>query len=190
MQYPIIDNFINAYANNNWSGLNSIITLTNSIEQGSISSTGQDTSAGTRCRSGFIQVKSGIQYYIEVNPNIRIYEIHEYRTDDSDTFIQYTTINDSSTTFTPSSTTGYIKILFRYGNNAAITPSDFSVCFIRINNNDTIKMEITSILKLPLPHYFPHPVIDALQQAAAGTQTSDDTEILRHYLTPLGIGGI
>ena len=45
-------------------------------------------------------------------------------------------------------------------------------------------------LKLPLPHYFPHPVIDALQRAAAGTQTADDTEILRHYLTPLGIGGI
>ena len=49
---------------------------------------------------------------------------------------------------------------------------------------------IFSRMKLPLPHYFPHPVIDALQRAAAGTQTADDTEILQHYLTPLGIGGI
>ena len=49
---------------------------------------------------------------------------------------------------------------------------------------------ISHRLKLPLPHYFPHPVIDALQRAAAGTQTADDTEILRNYLTPLGIGGI
>lgn len=53
-----------------------------------------------------------------------------------------------------------------------------------------IKDDIAHRLKLPLPHYFPHPVIDALQRAAAGTQTADDTEILQHYLTPLGIGGI
>ena len=53
-----------------------------------------------------------------------------------------------------------------------------------------IKDDIAHRLKLPLPHYFPHPVIDALQRASAGTQTADDTEILRHYLTPLGIGGI
>ena len=52
------------------------------------------------------------------------------------------------------------------------------------------KDDIAHRLKLPLPHYFPHPVIDALQRAAAGNQTADDTEILRHYLTPLGIGGI
>ena len=52
------------------------------------------------------------------------------------------------------------------------------------------KNDFPNRLKLPLPHYFPHPVIDALQRAAAGTQTTDDTEILRHYLTPLGIGGI
>ena len=53
-----------------------------------------------------------------------------------------------------------------------------------------IEDDISHRLKLPLPHYFPHPVIDALQRAASGTQTADDTEILRHYLTPLGIGGI
>lgn len=45
-------------------------------------------------------------------------------------------------------------------------------------------------LKLPLPHYFPHPVIDALTHASAGTQTAEDTQILKHYLEPLGIGGI
>lgn len=50
--------------------------------------------------------------------------------------------------------------------------------------------DIASRLKLPLPHYFPHPVIDALQRAASGTQTAEDTEVLRHYLTPFGIGGI
>lgn len=52
------------------------------------------------------------------------------------------------------------------------------------------KTDIDKRLKLPMIHYFQHPVIDALQRAAAGTQTADDTEILRHYLTPLGIGGI
>lgn len=45
-------------------------------------------------------------------------------------------------------------------------------------------------LKLPLPHYFPHSVIDALISAADGQYTEEEKEILRHYLTPLGIGGI
>ena len=49
--------------------------------------------------------------------------------------------------------------------------------------------DISHLLKLPINKY-PHSLITALQRAAAGTQTADDTEILRHYLTPLGIGGI
>lgn len=57
-------------------------------------------------------------------------------------------------------------------------------------NGIGLKDNVSHLLKLPLPHYFPHPVIDALQRAADGTQTADDTEVLRHYLTPLGIGGI
>lgn len=53
-----------------------------------------------------------------------------------------------------------------------------------------IKDDIAHRLKLPMLKYFSHVVIEALQKAAAGTQTADDEEILRHYLAPLGIGGI
>ena len=70
------------------------------------------------------------------------------------------------------------------------TPITYQLTEIELENALGIKDEFSHRLKLPLPHYFPHPVIDALQRAAAGTQTADDTEILRHYLTPLGIGGI
>lgn len=53
-----------------------------------------------------------------------------------------------------------------------------------------IENDIAHRLKLPLPHYFPHPVIDALISAADGQHTEEEKEVLRHYLTPLGIGGI
>ena len=70
------------------------------------------------------------------------------------------------------------------------TPITYQLTKTELENIIGIKDDISHRLKLPLPHYFPHPVIDALQRAAAGTQTADDTEILQHYLTPLGIGGI
>lgn len=50
--------------------------------------------------------------------------------------------------------------------------------------------DIANRLKLPLVHYFPHPVIDALISAADGQHTEEEKDVLRHYLTPLGIGGI
>ena len=50
--------------------------------------------------------------------------------------------------------------------------------------------DIDKRLKLPMSHYFPHPVIDAIISAADGQHTEEEKEILRHYLTPLGIGGI
>lgn len=59
-----------------------------------------------------------------------------------------------------------------------------------IINGDIDLNDISNRLKLPLPHYFPHAVIDALISASDGQQTEEENEILRHYLTPLGIGGI
>lgn len=70
------------------------------------------------------------------------------------------------------------------------TPTTYQLTPTELINTIGIKDNIAHRLKLPLPHYFPHPVIDALKRAETGTQTADDTEILRHYLTPLGIGGI
>ena len=80
-----------------------------------------------------------------------------------------------------------LQIIYDY-----INPVTYTLTVNDIINfiGDKIFKYVSNMMKLPLPHYFPHPVIDALQHAAAGTQTADDTEILRHYLTPLGIGGI
>lgn len=62
--------------------------------------------------------------------------------------------------------------------------------FLSAYITNVIPSDIARKLRLPMIKYFPHPVIDALQRASTGTQTADDTEVLRHYLTPLGIGGI
>ena len=78
-----------------------------------------------------------------------------------------------------------IQIVYPYSESYILTVSEVAKYI-----NGAFSNDIAHRLKLPLPHYFPHPVIDALQRAAAGTQTADDTEILQHYLTPLGIGGI
>ena len=50
--------------------------------------------------------------------------------------------------------------------------------------------DIFSRTRLPIIRHYPYALIDALQRASTGAQTPDDTEVLRHYLTPLGIGGI
>lgn len=50
--------------------------------------------------------------------------------------------------------------------------------------------DMFSRTRLPLIRYIPHPVIDSLQRAAAGTMTADDVQVLRHYLTKFGIGNI
>ena len=70
------------------------------------------------------------------------------------------------------------------------TPTTYQLTPTELINTIGIKDTIHHRLKLPLPHYFPNPVIDALKRAETGTQTADDTKILQHYLTPLGIGGI
>ena len=56
--------------------------------------------------------------------------------------------------------------------------------------NGNIMNDIKNRMKLPMIHYFLHPVIDAIISAADGQYTEEEKEILRHYLTPLGIGGI
>ena len=70
------------------------------------------------------------------------------------------------------------------------SPITYQLTPIELQNAIGIKDDIAHRLKLPMIHYFPHPVIDALISASDGQQTEKENEILRHYLTPLGIGGI
>lgn len=181
MQYPIIDNLINAYQRNGWTGLNII------MQQGSLSSSdGSEIDSGTRIRSNFLPLSK--IYYNNIGDavplSLRFYDEHEVYVNVSapDHYI----IEDNKLiVIDPPQEAKFIRILFRFSDNSNITPSD-----VLITADADFYLITSNKLKLPMIHYFPHPVIDALQRAAAGTQTADDTEILRHYLTPLGIGGI
>ena len=92
------------------------------IEQGSINSTGSNINSTTRIRTAERKaVTPSTEYKIKVNSEVQIYEVHEYT--DLTGSSTHLTVNASEYTFTTQSTTNYLRILFRYSNNATITPS-------------------------------------------------------------------
>lgn len=92
------------------------------IVQGSISGSGYNSESNYRIRTyAPTAVLPNTEYHIKVNSEVQIYEVHEYQTATGSS--TYTTINSSETTITTRATTNYIRILFRYSNNALITPS-------------------------------------------------------------------
>lgn len=195
MQYPVIDLIPQAYINNGWTGLNitkSVNIFNESpLTQGGLSSTTGEAveQPNTLYTENYIRVKPLTNYRVIV-PNSAIY-ICAYTNDK--TYIGPHGYVGNNTVFTTYSTEYYIRFQTR---------ADYGLIYKRdISINDPPSdteyhpyfnpySDFPHRLKLPLPHYFQHPVIDALQKAVDGTQTADDTEILRHYLTPLGIGGI
>ena len=204
MQYPIIDLITDAYLNNGWTGLevtegkNLLENIASSSiiegvdfhvnDDGSITGNGLSTGwtgmlignvtlkPGVYTLSGGVDASEQYYFYVELYP-------------------QYINTRSGNNTFTlESETTFDVRVYARPDhqiNNITIYPQ------LEKGNQATTyapyappTTDIKNRLKLPMIHYFPHPVIDTLQRAAAGTQTAEDTEILRHYLTPLGIGGI
>lgn len=92
------------------------------IEQGSISESGYNSNSIYRIRTAERKaVTPSTEYKIKVNSEVQIYEVHEYT--DLTGSSTHLTVNASEYTFTTKSTTNYLKILFRYSNNATITPS-------------------------------------------------------------------
>ena len=92
------------------------------IEQGTISGTGDNTNSTTRIRTASRKaVSPSTEYKIKVNSEVQIYEVHEYT--DLTGASTHLTVNASEYTFTTQSTTNYLRILFRYSNNATILPS-------------------------------------------------------------------
>ena len=202
MQYPIIDLITNAYINNGWTGLNlkddanfNIFPLTPGFfsSSGGIQTWAED---GERYTEDYINVNAfssaTLNYYNYPSGTSSFWK--SFCTYDSNkNFIERIAISSNEPlTINFSSNVKYIRFSLRtYDNgNEYIYLSFDNDQSGGYSDNTTDLTDFPNRLKLPLPHYFPHPVIDALQRAAAGTQTGDDTEILRHYLTPLGIGGI
>ena len=215
MQYPIIDLITSAYINNGWTGLE--LTPSKNLLDNDKSLWGlyaTDATGYVQLPSSNPTRFSPYLINIEVNPgDIFTLSIHNNMT--GATFLFGINIyNESSNriydsgwqaspyTFTCPDNSSILRMPFRLSNNVDVRPylnvlgTAFNIQLEKGNTATSYEpyqlpdTDIANRLKLPLPHYFPHPVIDALQRAAAGTQTADDTEILRHYLTPLGIGGI
>ena len=195
MQYPIIDLITDAYINNGWTGLDITKSVNifneNPLLQGGLSSTTGEAieQPFTLYADTYIKVTPLTMYRVII-PNSSIY-ICAYTNDK--TYIGPHGYVSNNTIFTTFSNEYYIRFQTN-ANYGMIYKRDISINYPPSDTeyHPYFKpySDFSHRLKLPLPHYFPHPVIDALQRAASGTQTADDTEILRHYLTPLGIGGI
>lgn len=92
------------------------------IEQGTISGSGYNSDSAARIRTAERKaVSPSTLYKIKVNSEVQIYEVHEYA--DLTGSSTHLTVNASEYTFTTKSTTNYLRILFRYSNNATIRPS-------------------------------------------------------------------
>lgn len=193
MQYPIIDLITEAYLNNGWTGLDNI-NVFSLLNDNYLPSPFQLVIT----RKNFGYNLHGIPSWSTGVIQFRI----SFLTNDTADFIRNNNIQlkgfvDQNAYFSLMSTSvsndNSIVIIGR--STATTNTIDLNIKIMAYVGNEPVTYngnmsDFQNRLKLPLPHYFPHPVIDALQCAAAGTQTADDTEILRHYLTPLGIGGI
>lgn len=209
MQYPIIDNLIYAYQQNGWTGLE-VIEGKNLVDSSRSNSGLLSVSSGSSINDVIpstrysysdpvnsidgvaISVKSNnistfVQVYINrYNNDIMVATTSHLFTDTTEIF---------SVIIQPNT---YEKVCLVYGapqNQIVGTDIDGD---IQIESGTIVTpyepyhatTDIKNRLKLPLIRYFPHPVIDAIISAADGQHTEEEKEILRHYLTPLGIGGI
>lgn len=172
MQYPIIDSITKAYQINEWTGLN-IIPLSDNLFNGNNNELfplfiPKDTSVTVSCKNtSYAQ----IQYFNANKEQIDYWGLNlsgdrKYRT--------FSLLQDAY----------YFKFVLTEGIDMMITTNG--------NYSDYIpysaKNNLNNKLRKTMSHCYP--LYEPLQRAAAGTQTADDTEILQHYLTPLGIGGI
>ena len=209
MQYPIIDNLIYAYQRNGWTGLNLIYgknlynetaypMLPDYIIAGNTGQIGP-SSIGGCATSRYIDISNlrGKTITLNHSPGGMVPGFAFYR-GSLDDYSFISGISNNNTT--------------QQGDPWTITiPNNPDIAYMRFSSNNTyigqIQIElgteatpyepyappttdIKNRMKLPMIHYFPHPVIDAIISAADGQHTEEEKEILRHYLTPLGIGGI
>lgn len=199
MQYPIIDNLIYAYLRNGWTGLN----LVDGKNLAYIEYLGQCPSVNNGLFIPYSRAMTtnrintaGSSFTISIDSDLTdITNIYCFFYDNADTFLYYRNIYTNNLPQTITDNVAYVYVRIDFVGDA----TEDMIPLIQIEKGTQATpyepyapptTDIKNRLKLPMIHYFPHPVIDALQRAAAGTQTADDTEILRHYLTPLGIGGI
>ena len=205
MQYPIIDKLIYAYLENGWTGLeltegknllysNDIIITNNGVtwvvENQIYTSTGIPTATSFSPPSITIEVQAGIytMSFYGNNNNVRLTVVR------NNAWFRSIYINESYT-FTLNESAN-ISIYLSTLTNGINSDGEFMYQLEKGTEPTPYEpyapptTDIKNRMKLPMIHYFPHPVIDAIISAADGQHTEEEKEILRHYLTPLGIGGI
>ena len=205
MQYPIIDNLIYAYQRNGWTGLeltegkNLLYTENGTITQNGVTWTVENqiySSTGTPTASSFSPNS------IEVSLDAGKYTVSFYT--NATNIILTVVVDGAWYTQVDPNTSRTVTLLKRslfsiYLRTKQNNISADGVSYYQVEKGTESTpyepyapptTDIKDRLKLPMIHYFPHPVIDALISAADGQHTDEEKEILRHYLTPLGIGGI
>ena len=212
MQYPIIDNLIYAYLRNGWTGLD--------LKYGKNLFNPDDSINYDFTRNGNIYSNKKIDTIDYFRPQVQFEyggtilvgyasaDMHE-----PGKCIIYTHINQTFDHIRikhngssmdlrlryPLTEQGYYTVSFDVLSTNPSVLNGLQFENIQIEKGRTATpyepyapptTDIKNRLKLPMIHYFPHPVIDAIISAADGQHTEEEKEILRHYLTPLGIGGI
>lgn len=197
MQYPIIDTIYQAYIINGWTGLDistgKNLAYIELIGQCPSVSTGNIINHAPAVTSNLINVESDTDYTFTRYSTESIVAVYVFSYDINNSFIGVRNFSDSQEfTLHTESNVKYLRIrIDRTSENDPVPIIQFELGTISTPYEPySPKSDFPNRLKLPLPHYFPHPVIDALISAADGQQTEEENEILRHYLTPLGIGGI
>ena len=195
MQYPIIDNLTYAYLRNGWTGLDAteMNLWDEKWELGTYDlNTGEPRPINMYFRTkNYISIRPDTMYFVYTGTQALylFYYNKDYE------YIRYDSSVGNVSITTPTNAF-YMRFVDVRSDNYDPNIIPISINYPPINqyvsSDITIKNEneISKRLKLPLSHYFPHPVIDALISAADGQHTEEEKEILRHYLTPLGIGGI
>lgn len=203
MQYPIIDNLIYAYQRNGWTGLELTYgknlfntNFVHGIWASGIFYSHESSSSRYITTLDKIHVFPNTDYTISFNINRQIsYYVFGLYNINGEFIEQIISYNGTVQT---------TDLAYFVTINVLLVDTITSITQIEISNVQLEKgtqvtpyepyepptTDIASRLKLPLPHYFPHPVINALISAADGQHTEEEKEVLRHYLTPLGIGGI
>lgn len=122
------------------------------IVQGTISAQGQNVGATTRIRtSNFVPVSANTQYTISAKESRQVF-LFEYN---GSTFIQRIPSDWTNLpyTFTTSANTTNLKYIFRFTDNATITPSDISEIQLEAGNQATSYEPYTGGSPAPSPSY-------------------------------------
>ena len=206
MQYPIIDNLIHAYQRNGWTGL----TLTEGKNILDLESEFNRVGVTYSIEDGWFIIRKpqypslyNNRFYLprQITGSAMIIINNELSTATSIRLraMQNNTVIGVTQTGNPEYSI-LQNIKFNCISFDWVTQGTFAIK-VMVSESPTLSYDeyepyappttdIKDRLKLPMIHYFPHPVIDALISAADGQPTEEEKEILRHYLTPLGIGGI